>query len=435
MIYILLIMLVLSLAISYLLFERDILSPSVMTSISFMLSLLFLIINQGKWNVDIRINTVFYIMLANTMLVIGEIIARLNFYTKRKKIENLIIRKEFFIIPKLFTGALLIISIIFIGLTFLEVTRIGRMIDTGRTILGNYRHATSIGYSIPFYLKIFEKILAAISQLYIFIFIYNVIYYKIKRYIYLTPALLYFVLSAMSSNRSQYIYYFTTVIVMFYFIYQQKNNWSISGNLKFIKYACLSVVTFFILFIFLGNFTGKVKMYESPFDNISIYAGATIPALDLYLEDYQYDPKNFGKETLKGLSNILTKFGIDFEGNDTDPNKTIQVSSTYVVRTNVYTCIKEYLHDFGIFGLIIVRIIMGYFYTYIYLKIKRNSVKNNSKSVLLFSMIYFPLVIQFISEGFLTYIFTVTQLIQIIVVSLLISWFQKIKIKPLTAND
>jgi hypothetical protein len=193
---------------------------------------------------------------------------------------------------------------------------------------------------------------------------------------------------------------------------QNKFQWSHVFNIKFLRNGFIIFLLFLVSFYFLGYLTNK-STDKDMFDYISAYTGGSIPALNDYLNDFDYNPRNFGSETLTGVDILLDYFGI--QGFDTNKNLAFVSFGEAGINTNVYTCYKRLLSDFGYVGMFIVRFLMGILYTYVYMRIKYGKYKaGKNLMIVLYASFFFPIVMQSIDEVFIRSILSISAILQIL---------------------
>ena len=188
--------------------------------------------------------------------------------------------------------------------------------------------------------------------------------------------------------------------------------------------AILSACLFLWLFYLVGFLTGKSLHYNNFFDNIANYLGSSIYALNNFLQrKSSMRSEFFGSNTLSGIFMGLRKLGFDI------PETSISleyIQCGYVV-TNIYTAFRRYIQDFGICGLIIIQMIIGFIYTKLLLKNKESN--SNGLWAILLAYFYFPIVMMSIEERFFMDVVLVRSLYTIIYFMIAYKLFVKKTIK------
>lgn len=399
---------------TYHMFKKDILSPSVISIGMFIFSAAILLFYQKKWNFDFRVETVITIIGGIIPLILGEMIARLSFtYLNRNTSrenqksgcnfkDKLLVKNKWNLLIVLFMSSLLIYKAIY-------VYRSSGFNGFSANILAAYNLAKNEGsIIIPAQIKIIDLLSSTFGYFYLYLFSYNLVFFKEKIKIYLVPVLLWIITAAFSANRMLYISFIAYAFVVWYIHKNEFVGWSKNIFIKVFKKGVLTLAIFLIVFYYLGYLTGK-STDKNLFDYLALYVSGSLPALDNYISTYSYDFSNFGSNTLMGINSFLKYIGLEGFENYRNLEFTIITSN---LRTNVYTVYRRLLHDYGILGMIIIRFLFGYVYTKIYLKIKHRQYKNHHFMILFYGTIFYPIAIQAIDEGFFKSIVTITFLLQ-----------------------
>lgn len=383
---------------SFFLFKKNILNPSVIVCSVFLISLFFSILNEKEWKINFHLNTILLIFSTLIIFILGNSTVCLLFKKRYKRIKkNKIISNK--IIS--FKVVLLIDIILFIVLykyfdeTY-KLSLIGGNPGGYNLMLFYARNAKLNFHSInrlTVYSSIFVK---AISYIYYFIFSYFSIFkkFKIKNLFLLSPLLIYCGFIILSTGRAEFIYLLIYMLTIFFVLYQQKYNFSFKVTKKIIVFGILSLIVFFIIFSLAGLLTGKTQS-KSVFEMISIYTGSSLPALDIYINSPKIPNKYFGEHTLFTVHKILRIFG-----NTQIPQLTSTYDFVYFgdIKTNIYTPIRRYFEDFGLFGLYLITFIFGKFYGIFFYCASYK--KNNFFILILYATFSYPLFMFSIDDVF-----------------------------------
>lgn len=205
----------------------------------------------------------------------------------------------------------------------------------------------------------------------------------------------------MSTGRTEFIYLLVYMLIVFFILYQQKYNFDLKITKKIIFYGIFSLIIFFIVFSLVGLLTGKTQS-KNIFEMISIYAGSSIPGLNIYLNYPKIPNTYFGENTLFQIYNILRKFGYEI------PKLYAPYEFVYItdmIPTNIYSAIRRYYEDFGIYGLLLITFLLGNFYGIFF----RHACykKNNFLMLILYASFCFPIFEFSIEERFFMDLFPV----------------------------
>lgn len=388
MIYILLLLLILLSLFYYMLFCKDILSPSFIATLMFTISTFVASLNAKKWGFSFDGFSLIVVITTLLSIGLGEVVARLNFErigTKLKPVEHelYIIRKRNLIILFLF------FLIGFLGYLYSTI-EMAKLLGWrgGRHLIdcAHYVRNHPEKYGVPFIERFFSwwknfcKIFVYILS---FFFLYNLILKNKITWIYLVFILFYFGLIVLSGGRMDLIYLFLSWGVVGICFFMQKGNWNPKYNVCIVKICLIAVLVFFCLFLLAGNLRSQ-KSFGRIWRVISLYVGESIPLLDKYFSFPKSDDSWFGENTLFGVYRFLRKFNKSipyFYG----PYEFTAFSNGE--SGNLYTIIRRYHEDFGFVGLYLLSSFLGFFYTFFLLKVRNKQ----NWSLLLYSMCIAPI--------------------------------------------
>lgn len=403
MIYILFIGILILFFISFFLFKKNILNPSVILCSVFLVSLFFSVLNVKKWGISFHLNTVLIVLGTIIVFIFGNSIA----YLLPKKQFKITKKDEKIKIKAISFKTIFFIDIILLILLykyFQETYRLSiiggnpggynLMLAYARNAqLNFFRMSRIIGYSIFF--------ANSISYVCFFIFSHITIFekFKIKNLYLLSPTIIYCGFIILSTGRTSFIYLIIYMLIVFFILYQQKYNFSFKVMKKIVFCGFLSLIIFFIIFNLSGSLKGNILTKEAIFRRISIYAGSSIPALNIYINSPKIPNKYFGENTLFSIYKILRKFGYEI------PQLYPPYEWMYFggIKTNICSAIRRYYEDFGIEGLILITFFLGVFYGifFYYASYK----KNNFFILILYATLCYPIFEFPIEERFLMTVF------------------------------
>lgn len=401
--------------ISYHIFNKNIFSPLIMTSLGYIIALLVLIINMNKWDYTMSFKTFFVILTSILAIGFGEVLARITYKkTNKSTIENrLYINND--VSVKIYKT---IICIVFMSLFALyyyyDIRKVAGHIGFSgfSDMFSAYNKAQKQGYSLSIVSTIGYSASFVITSIYIYINLNMAINKNQKiKIINTIPIILYLIINIISSNRMGYIYIIITGVLMGYIIWMRKYQWKKHINRKIIKYCIGLLIIFFIVFILLGLITGKTQHFNSPLESISLYTSGSIVALDNFLDGFKYSIHNLGTETLYGINRIIAKLGADVVIAKRNLPQTY-ISSDLM--SNVYSSIRRYLNDYNYLGLYLIQIMIGYFYTKILKNIELHKYKNENLIIIIYSSFYYPVVMQFVDDLLFSIFLSQTFVFQII---------------------
>lgn len=404
MIYILFIGILILFFISFFLFKKNILNPSVILCSVFLVSLFFSILNAKRWGVILHLNTVLIILGTIVVFILGNSVIYLlpkKYLIINKVFEN----KQIKIKETSFKVIFLIdlISFIFLCKYFQEVYKLSLIGGNsgGYNLMLYYARNAKLNFlDVSRYMTYGVYFVKLISYICFFIFSYITIFekFKFKNLFLLSPIIMYCGFMTLSTGRTDFIYLLIYMLVVFFILYQQKYNFSFKVTKKIIFFGILSLILFFIIFSLAGLLTGKTQS-ESIFEMISLYTGSSIPALDIYINSSKISNEYFGENTLFLVYNILRKFGYSI------PKLYAPYEFVYFggIKTNIYSAIKRYYEDFGVNGLFLITFLLGIFYgTFFHYASYK---KNNFFILMLYAILCFPVFEFPIEERFFMLLF------------------------------
>lgn len=397
MIYCLLFLLILMDILFFIFFDRNILSPTVLAISMFVLSTFIACLNIETWKFTISSYTVVMIITSLMALGAGEFVVRL-FYYKRIQAKN----NHIPLVPiELSVSITLVLSVIF-SLLFVhylqELMRLavaaGYKKNKGLLFVAYVRMASlkpEIYGRIDRLAGWSSTLVQVFAYVFLYIICYNKIFFNKFRLSYLIPVITYLPYTVFSGGRTQFIYVIAFFIVVGGTFYLQKNKWRLESMFKILKAGVLGIVAFLCIFVAVGSLKSST-ITNAAFSTISFYMGMSIPSLDDYFLNPRPKGEYFGEHVLFGVYSFLKKFD-DSIPEFYAPYDFVSFNGT---SGNVYTVIRRYHQDFGIFGLYGLMFFLGFFYGFFYLLVNKKA----CFGLLLYGFIIAPIVEASIEERF-----------------------------------
>ncbi len=360
----------------YNLFKREIVSPTVITSLIFFLSVLgaFIGTSENSWNniSDLHWKTIQYILLGVFSFGIGEFLARKLRNARKeenqKKFENSkVIRVD--LLKNLIIFSFIVFTMVLLYMNLKTITNGDSLTD----IISKYK-SSSILYNEnaleegnvlnPIVLNML-RFCEITCIVYIYIIVKNLFLKdKIKNNILnIVNILLIVFLSITVGGRTILLKYFSAGVMIWSILYIRNSHLSIR---KFVKLGMIILIIFvpmcYLVLPLLGGHTSSNMI-----DYTSFYLGSEIPSLDIFLNNPISPLEHFGEATLKGIQMLLSKIGlIDYW----TAYQKEWVYFTPTLYTNTFTEFKPFIQDFGISGLVICPMIFGFVFSKLYLAAK-----------------------------------------------------------------
>lgn len=389
----------------------DFASPNVLFCAGFVVSSFFFAINTNNWNYTISYKTIGFILFGILFFDFGcrvgnRILVRTGNVNKSKGV---------YVNQKTLNAIVFSVIIVCFLVRIYDIKQITGSISLLSGALGMYRNSALTRMSNV--IKICD---ALVSTIMIFesLLLIKKVFTKEKGIsfpiIMLVLGMIYYV---MSSSRIELIYVFTYLLVAYFFELKLQN---IKVNFKVIKYVLISGFLLVVIFFGAGYLTGKSQVQVSVFDNISLYAGSSIGAFDIWVEKFQYSGQYFGSIIFYGISNILSLFGIH-TSIISDPSITYINIGNMLHTTNVYTCLGELFSDVGIVGAYVILVLEGLISQVIYKKAKKTKSEGNNFYFCVYLYLSPIILLSSIAERYFTTFFTLSTIVFIFCISLLLN--------------
>lgn len=376
------------LILAYKTFNKDLLSPTLISAAIFLLGTIFAIIGRISWNRvnELSVLVIVIIPLGLISFFLGELIAR------KYKIKNMY---KFNIINKIEEKNNITTIVLFLCLFFVIITTVLLLLEIKKIcayygfyskniseLLAFYRTKTELfstsltqeNISVSFIVKQMKKISEVINIVISFLFIRRFINKELKNNI-LNTILLFFIMFVgliqtflNSGGRSILMHFLVAYLIMYMLNLIEKNKNRNTSNIKLImQMGCIAIVIFVIFYAILP-LVGRSSSYKFV-DYITFYIGSPIPSFSTFIEKNAGLNQQIGSETFSSIYYMLNRFGII---KYSKPFTLEWLSFSDGLASNVYTSMRCYYHDFGILGVIVLQFIFGYVYTKFYLKAKNS---------------------------------------------------------------
>lgn len=377
-------------------FNFDFLQPCILMNATMLFSIFMAIIFSNQWGYDIGILSVILIPMAMMCFTAGDIFSKKHFFTSTNngQLTNNRIEIAWW---KIFIA--LILTTICLYYNFQESHEIAKEVVNNHVkyteIISENREAIEKGIvSFSRWTYYRSMIVQTLAYACIYVFLYNLRKFRFRDLKLLLPVILYIPFIILSTGRMWLICLVIYAVVVAVVLFQRGKKISIWQNLSTMKLFFLAAVIFFSMFLLLGIFTGKTLAGHREFSEIlAHYAGLSIPAFDVAVNQQWTESTVFGEYSLLGVFRILSRLGMDL------PDVPLFLPFVYFhgIDTNVYTAEFRYIKDFGYLGMFAVMWILGVMYSSLY-----NFVKTRQSSLMLMFYGYFcsPLFLSSIDDRF-----------------------------------
>ncbi|MGT2910907.1 O-antigen polymerase [Streptococcus cameli] len=437
MLYVLLLGLILLFFLAYILSNRDILAPSVLMTIMFIISTLFAIPMIGPWNIQFSWQAMSIILSGIFVFICAESFTSLLYgNSKREQYSPPSVYQQIFQVSNGKLFFLLIFNIIILFWYYLKIRSIvgGNGLSSIFLLYRRMGIANKGGAEVELvsgiiiqFIRIVEMSGFAASYL----FIQNIISKKKKlsTNIFLFLLILVSILpSIFSAGRSRMLRLASAILIEYYILWHQQHGWNRNLSWKMIRIGISTLIigipSFYYSLALLGRQTSKAM-----FEYVAVYISSGI----VLFSDYLRNPVNrgvWGEESLFSLLKVLHRLGLSPESTSYN----LEFRRLGLGYSNIYSFFRRPLHDFGLFGMYVFIALIAVFFAWIYYgKIKnKHSAISSSYWVLTYAYLFYWIVSSSILQYSVAYISvgTITNLIFIFIIFIfLTSHDNKIKIK------
>ena len=363
-------------------FEKgDILAPSVIVCMVWILSTLCAVYNIDNWQIQMHFNTVFSILLGLSVFIftaeLYSILPKVKIVNnKRKKTTNLFYNKSK--VMNIFLPALILmiaLNTITIYMQYRWLVSISGNLSTWIEMMADYRNTSSTwstdSITKSSLLSNLESLLKASAYVTSYVGINNLVLKKVgfKEILCFVPGALYIIDRLLNAGRGDILLYFAAVALCIYISLQKKYNWTKKISKKFVRVLLIGIVSVLALFSSARSLVGRLNTLDT-MDYITYYVGGSVQNFDLFMQDTVKDVHLFGEETFSTLINYLGK---TFNIQDWIYIHHLEFRVYHGISTgNVYGAFRYYIYDFGYIGLIILTAIVAVFYSVQYCSIKKD---------------------------------------------------------------
>lgn len=365
MILILWLIILMLLIITYQITDFNITAPSIIVLISFFLVTsssviysFFLDFSISELTVGIVVTFLFCIILGN--VISSNILNNKTYNAKSRRVVKYNIGKNLLAIY-------IILTIIGVYISYQDVVASAKLLSSNisdQTLLLLYaREAYLQGIGIrSFGVQYYMQASNCFAHVSMYCLVSNIINYGWEKddIKFLIPIIFLFIYTFLDGGGRTgfirsffYIFMFITILLRIKYYHNIR-----TINQKVIIIAGLAFIMFILFFFLLKYFRGGEF---DLFDQIFRYFGASIPALDQFINGNVLVKRNidlFGSNTLFGIYKSIAKLGFDI------PQLYPPAEFVYIdyLNTNIYTAIMRYIQDFGYFLTFVIAILYGVVY-------------------------------------------------------------------------
>lgn len=408
--------------VTMIIYRKNILEPSIVFTFSFLILSVMASINYNNYDLNIGTNT-FLVLLIGIIefdcvcLLTKHIIQKKEKKKKNEEIETdaeakKIETKKIFKITFLVLATLVNLLYIFFVVKAVDGSFNGfKEISNAISKFDNISKFSDKVVHLPFWISNARVLIIGAGYWFIYVTINNFIIEKKFKILDLLIIATTFLATFLTGSRTNSLFMIIAAFV-FYISLSLKYK---KFNKNIIKVAIIVASVFILLFIPIARLLGR-NIEKNFFEYISVYCGAEVKNLDIFLNDEKFVKNNniWGSQT---FSNAVTTIGekIGFDGYKPYKLDLPFQNVNGKALGNVYTTFYPYIYDFGYVGAMIIVAIMAIVSQLTYENTKKN--KRVSKSLLLYGIMYACLFLSFFSNKFYENIFTIE------IIKYLVAWY------------
>ncbi len=382
--------------IAFTLSGKDIMAPSVMMCIMFLISTCFTLLNVERWNIHYSLEACILISTGILTFVMAETIFRFVFCRQLKGNKQI---QEYHDVCAydLKTWKLILFLAFNMVVCILYLRNIVSTVGENLSNLSSYFVAyRRLGISalkdkgtsgVRGYLHPLLWVVTASGYVSIYLFINNWI--AGRKVIYKQVCLLLtLVVSAfpdmMSGGRTGILKLGSAVLITYYILWHQKNGWTRNLSWKYIRVGIVSLFVGIPAFYYSLGMLGRTTD-RSIGDYVSYYLGASIENFNQYLKA-PVKRGAWGEECLVSVKKVLHYVGLG----EISHSYNLEFRSIGSGSSNIYTFFRRPLHDFGIAGMYLFVALIGFFFAWMYFKkIKYKEKRQTISWVLIYGYFYY----------------------------------------------
>ena len=360
---------------SYLYYKKDFTGPFFLLSASMLLCLTIVGLNYQNWDIGnhgFSSKTFLTFVVAMAGFFVGTAIIRALMSNKQntlaEEIDPGIMKRTHMSFPYLFFA----VMSVFLLLVYIIVKIKGKGVSFSSfsSIKSSLRLLYDEEKTYGFFSTQLFEILVAIAYLSLHrIMVVKFVHKEKLNKLVFVPIGSFLIYALLSTDRNILIRFFLFGLIAFMSSYEWKKSVFVRNRKLVIKVCIIGMVFALVFWSF-----GKLKNYKSGFERaLGIYAGSGIYAYNLWLEDFDEQYTN-GQQSFSAIQNTLAAVGIGEESSVPHNSEYINYESPngYTFSTNIYSTLRPYYQDFGFAGIILIPMLTGALFEFLYLKNKRD---------------------------------------------------------------
>lgn len=392
---------------AYYLNNKEFMSPSVLFSGSLLFGAIWAFMNENKWSLNLNLITYLVISIGVFEFILISYIVKMAFINSKRTVAvgNLELGSETSSYKS--NWGLLIVLII-------QIIAIFEIVKSVKLVTGNQDISQAIallnasaapGYmgpemQLPRMTNILFRFSFASGIFFGFHFVKKAVFYKKIDFQLLLIFILGIGATLLTGSRGYAVYGLVAFVSYYYFFTKQKSNWEERSDFKYIMLALFGIVVVASIAQWSAAVLGRNVDSFDPFEYISVYVGAEIKNLDVFIQNSAFPIKTgiWGKETFQSLVQPLGKlFGWGIPSYKLDlPFQSVNGHTL----GNVYTTFYPWLYDFGYMGVGLMVALMATLTQSLYSVCRNASIKGTSLSIMVYGYFSSFIALAFFSNKF-----------------------------------
>lgn len=412
---------------AYRLFDKEVLSPTLITCAAFLVSTILAMIGLLSWNDQgyLRASTMAICILGIVSFFTGELISRIIFKCESKKDNS---RKNRTIHIR--TIVYILITIFIIVATIILIAEIKRVcfsfgFESGSLpeTLAFYRSKTSLfsnelnsaGVDIGFIPKQMKKVVDCLFIIFAFIATNNFLSNKKNKRDYIYPLIICAICTPSSflgnGGRAMLMHMIISFVMIAAILFQvlhKKTKTPVANKKKLIITICCAALLSGLIFYSTTSIVGRNNNNSDIVQYMSFYLGTPIASMNKKITENNIEHDKIGEKTFYGVYSTLDRYGI-IEYDEPNSNDWVTHNGYH---SNVYTSFWSEYYDFGIFGVIILQAIFGFCSGLMYVMVTK---KDNIYPLLVYAFYAYVLIDQIRDNHFYS-LFSSTTIVYLVII-------------------
>ena len=354
--------------------KKDLMSPSFLLLVGYIITTICSIYNAERWKSDISGYMLVIVSLGIISFIAGEEVAGkikpLRNYVELPERNNDLTR----FVWKASTFRCLCMIVICIVSTFIVYKEVVRIAYLNFREWGNllYNFKENLGdNSMNSAARIGMRLTKSIAYISAFLLMNNLTEKKDNRrnllvdIIYMGSIITYVVQSLLTGSRIAVIMILVGMMFLYLTLRYIKSGYKVHINIKRIIQAAMGITIICILFFNVQELVGRMQQSEGPLDYLTTYLGGSFDLFSQYLRENRHSNRQV-VETLSGVvDNLQRYFGV-LKNVEFSIYPEFRRAQTGVLIGNTYTGFRNYYNDLGIVGVFIFSWLLGFLFSFVY---------------------------------------------------------------------